>query len=337
MSTQGLINRYARAFVRCALAAGYDYATVCEALDIDADPALETRQFDAETLARISREVKLLMQDEFCGVTASPCRIGAFGLMCELLIFSDTLEEALRKAFRFYTVLTDELRFELHTRGNQATVRMRLAQPEHDPDHFFCEWWFLNWRAIASWLIGEQIPFLSVTFTHHPAVPFEDYGQVFCQECRFAQPEAGFTFDRAFLGRRVIRTAEHLREFIANERIDLVTIPGIQNNLKARVKVQLQQHFNDTQRFPSMEEVAALHHMSSQTLRRHLEEEDTSYRAIKEDIRREVVMKSLGDPRISIGEVSRLGGFAEPNGLTRAVKAWIGLSPKAYRDSVIGG
>ena len=75
--------------------------------------------------------------------------------------------------------------------------------------------------------------------------------------------------------------------------------------------------------------------MSSQTLRRHLEDEDSSYRIIKEEIRREVVMKWLGNAQISIGEVSRMGGFAEPNGLTRAVKAWIGLSPKAYRDSVL--
>jgi AraC-like DNA-binding protein len=335
MSTQGLINRYARAFIRGALAGGCDRTALCRAVGLAPDRDLDAPgDFDAETLARISREVKLLMQDEFCGLTATRCKIGAFGLMCELIVASATLEEALHKGFRFYAVLSDAIHFELQARDNVALVQMQLARPELDRDHFLYEWWFLNWRAIASWLIGEQVPFLSVALPHHPVVPFEDYVQVFSQECRFAQPAAYFTFERKYLAKRVIRTAASLSEFTSNQRIDLVSIPGVENNLKARVKIRLQQQFGASQSFPSMEEIAAQHYMSSQTLRRHLEEDGTSFRALKEDIRREVVMKALGDAGISIGEVSRLGGFAEPNGLTRAVKAWIGLSPKVYRDSI---
>lgn len=338
MSAQDLINRYARAFIRGALSRNYDPAAVSRAVGIPVGAISDiSYDFDPQTLACISREIKLLMQDEFCGLTATPCKIGAFALMCELIIFSDTLEDALRKAFRFYDVLTEAIRFDLRVDDADATVYMCLSDPAIDADDFLCEWWFLNWRAIASWLIGEEIAFGAVAFTHHPAVRFEAYAQVFSKNCRFAQPAAFFSFDRRHLAKRIIRNGEDLCAFTASRSIDLVTIPGIGQSLKARVKGLLQSHFFETQLFLTMETVAARHHMSSQTLRRHLEEEGSSYRAIKEEIRREVVMKWLGNAQISIAEISRMGGFAEPNGLTRAVKSWIGLSPKAYRDSILRG
>lgn len=335
---QALINRYARAFIRAALSRHYDYAMIRRATGIPFDRgAYEACDFDPQTLARLSRETKLLMQDEFCGLTASRCKIGAFALMCELIIVSDTLEDALHKAFRFYAILSDDLGFELRVGAQTASVHMSLADPAADPDNFLCEWWFLNWRAIASWVIGEEIAFDAVAFPHNPAVPFAEYAQVFSKHCKFAQPGASFTFDRRHLAKRIIRNGDDLRAFTASQSIDLVSIPGLGQSLKNRVKLLLQSHFFDTQQFLSMENVAEQHHMSSQTLRRHLQDEGVSYRSIKEEIRREVVMKWLGNAQISISEISRMGGFAEPNGLTRAVKSWIGLSPKAYRDSIIQG
>jgi len=335
MSAQALINRYARAIIRGALSRQYDYSVIRQAVGIPADIGPDDDyDFDPGTLARISRQVKLLMQDEFCGLTATRCRIGAFSLMCDLIIFSDTLEQALRKAFRFYSVLTEDVQFELETAGDTARVFVRLADPAIDADHFLCEWWFLNWRAISSWLIGEEIDLVEVAFSHHPAVAFEGYAQVFSRHCRFGQPQAFFSFDRGHLTKRIIRNTDDLLVFIGNSSIDLVSIPGVEQSLKNRVKAHLQNHFFETQHFPSMEAVAVQYHMSSQTLRRHLEEEGASYRGIKEEIRRDVVMKWLGNSQISISEISRMGGFAEPNGLTRAVKSWIGLSPKAYRDGL---
>ncbi len=336
MSTQALINRYARAFIHCALDRGFDYATVCRSTGMRLDEFNgEQRDFDPATLASLSREIKLLLQDEFCGRTKKPCKIGAFPLMCELMVVSDTLADALSKAFRFYDVLSDDIHFSLQTSKGVSTVSMQLAHPELDRDNFLYEWWFMHWRGLASWLIGEQVPFSAVSLLHHPPLPFEDYVQVFSQNCKFAQTSAWFSFEAKYASKRVVRSVSELQRFSATSTIDLVSVPGVENSLRSRIKSQLQQHFFETQDFFSMEDVAERYHMSSQTLRRHLEDEQTSYRTIKEEIRREVVMKWLSNAQISIGEVARMGGFAEPNGLTRAVKSWIGLSPKAYRDSIL--
>jgi AraC-like DNA-binding protein len=38
---------------------------------------------------------------------------------------------------------------------------------------------------------------------------------------------------------------------------------------------------------------------------------------------------------LSIAEVSYRAGYAEPNGLTRALKTWTGISPTTYRDQTL--
>jgi len=335
MSAQAFINHYSRAFIRGALAQGHSIADICGRAGIAPVSLCEASAFDPEQLAMISREVQVLMDDEFYGLTTRPCKVGAFGLVCDLMVATDTLADALKKAFYGYSIFTEEIRFELSVGPHSASLCVRVAHPEADADHVLCEWWLLKWRAISSWLIGEEIPFLQVAFPHAPAVPVEHYSMVFSRNCRFSQPMAAFSFDRRYLGRRIVRNSADLGRFLASRCFDLMTIPDVAHSLKTGIKNYLESCFAQTRTFPSMEAVAEQYCMCTQTLRRHLDEEGTSYREIKEEIRRGVVMKWLSNIDVPIVEVAHIGGFAEPNGLTRALKSWTGLSPTSFRKKLL--
>lgn len=335
MSAQGLINHYSRAFIRGALAQGHSVAEVCGRAGIAPGSLREANAFDPEKLAVISRAVQVLMDDEFYGLTARRCKVGAFSLVCDLMVATDTLADALKKAFHGYSIFTEEIRFELSVEAHTASVRVCGARPGADVDHVLCEWWLLKWRAISSWLIGEEIPFLQVTFPHAPAVSAEHYTTVFSRNCRFSQPLASFSFDRRYLGKRIVRNNADLGRFLASRCFDLMTIPDVAHSLKTEIKNYLESGFARTRTFPSMEAVAERYYMCTQTLRRHLDEEGTSYREIKEEIRRGVVMKWLSNIDVPIVEVAHIGGFAEPNGLTRALKSWTGLSPTSFRKKLL--
>jgi AraC-like DNA-binding protein len=86
---------------------------------------------------------------------------------------------------------------------------------------------------------------------------------------------------------------------------------------------------------PTMEELAKEFGVSGQTLRRGLKTEGTSYRQIKAEARREVVLSNISDTTLTLSQISVLAGFAETNGLVRAMKAWTGLSPSAFRRVAI--
>lgn len=75
--------------------------------------------------------------------------------------------------------------------------------------------------------------------------------------------------------------------------------------------------------------------VSSQTLHRGVKAENTSYRQIKAEARRGVVESNIADVSLTLSHILVLAGFAEANGLVRAMKSWTGLSPSAFRRSII--
>jgi len=338
MSAPVLVNRYAHAFIDAARAKGYDDQSIRHCAGLTALGSLNEPVYGPPALSNLSRGVKLLMRDEFFGALKSPCKPGAFQMMCELAVDSTTLEQALRKSFRLYALLSDEVRFELHRESaGRAGVSIGLQEMKSDENRFFVEWFMTFWRGIASWLIGEKIPMLSARFIQAPQAPPSEYRVVYSDHCQFASEIAGFTFDAKYLARPVIRDQDDVEKLMATARIDLVTVTGVGGMLNSRLYHLLVTQLRESRRLLSMEEVAGQYHMSTQTLRRRLDQENSSFRAVKEEARRNYVMQLLGNVDIPLGHVSELSGYAESTELTRAVKGWTGLSPRAYRNKILGG
>ena len=74
-------------------------------------------------------------------------------------------------------------------------------------------------------------------------------------------------------------------------------------------------------------------HASPRTLKRRLAEENTTFSAIRDDVRRQRALLLLDDRRLSIGEVATRLGYTELPNFTRAFRKWTGVTPAAYRSS----
>lgn len=332
MAAAGLITRYARTLIHKAESRGYGEAVLCDAIPIAPDLLRDARApIDPQTFFRVSRQLKLLMADEFCGFTRSPCPLGTFEMMCEGTVTGGALGAALQRAFAFYASQTRDLRFELQAHGELAAIELSAAHPEHDPEGFLNEWWFMLWPHLAGWLIGEEIPVVAADFAHARAGQPEEYSEMLSGLCRFSQPQARLLIPARYLERPIVRSRADLNGFLAPKTLDPVALYDGHLSFKSQLKARLRAQLEQTQTLPSIEEAAGECHLSSQTLRRRLQAECTSYRLVKEEVRRELALKFLGCAELPIGEVSLRAGFAEPNGLTRALKAWAGLSPLDLR------
>jgi len=76
--------------------------------------------------------------------------------------------------------------------------------------------------------------------------------------------------------------------------------------------------------------VAAQFSMSNRTLRRRLQEEDTSYQEILDDVRAELACRYLAKEKRGIDEVAFLLGFSDPSAFTKAFRRWTGQTPADY-------
>jgi AraC-like DNA-binding protein len=82
----------------------------------------------------------------------------------------------------------------------------------------------------------------------------------------------------------------------------------------------------------SLDDVAAALTLSSRTLRRKLDKEDTSFRAVVEDERKQMAFQLLRESDMKLDELAAHLGYTDTSSFTRAFRRWSDCSPKEYRQ-----
>jgi AraC-like DNA-binding protein len=287
--------------------------------------------------AALIREVAEQLDDELMGSTHDRIKPGAFRLFIELISHQETLGLALQKLVSLYGIATHSLKFELTVVEGVAYWAMQINPADVDTNGYLRETLPRAVHSLSSFLIGAQIQLREVQFTHKANGPAIEYARIFHCPVLFEQDRHVISFDASYLERRIVRSEEDLAQLWAaiSQKVDGVTIPG-DTSVGEAVRAEARLSFLSTQQFPTLDELADRFFKSPQTLRRRLKEEGIRYADLKEGIRREVVVQWLENPSIPLKQVADIGGFAEPAGLSRAVKHWFGVSPSEYRQQVVG-
>ncbi len=82
---------------------------------------------------------------------------------------------------------------------------------------------------------------------------------------------------------------------------------------------------------------AAALHMTPRTLNRRLEAEGSSFRAIRDALRRDLALSRIAKTRQPLADLAADLGYADPSAFYRAFVGWTGASPSAYRRRLRGG
>jgi AraC-like DNA-binding protein len=292
------------------------------------------RRWTGTDFAHFMRLIGNQLDDAFFGLAKSPCpaRSSQFGV--ELMVLSGTLGEALDRYARFYEVITDGLSLGLEIKGAKVEIEITAADPSLDPHHFLIEWYATRLLGLAQWLIGHEISQFEVEFAHPRQIALSAYKAALGDQITFGATANRLIFPRRHLDRRIIRDIKDLAELSSNS-FDPERRNHLHRTWSSLLKSSLRANLYRMTPLPTMEDLAKEFAVSGQTLRRGLKSEGTSYRQIKAETRREVVLNNITDTSLTLGQISVLAGFAETNGLVRAMKSWTGLSLSAFRRSVV--
>src|SRR5690554_1963265 len=83
----------------------------------------------------------------------------------------------------------------------------------------------------------------------------------------------------------------------------------------------------------TLDEVASALAMSSRSLRRKLEQEGTSFRALVDEERRQTATQILSGSDMKLDELAIHLGYTDTASFTRAFRRWMGVSPGEYRKT----
>ena len=275
----------------------------------------------------------------------------AFEFMCRSVITARTLGEALRIAERYEKLLYPMVGYNIRLLddGESPSVKLSYRVNVKDDESILvpANWdrsgnqatvarasGLEVWHAFCGWLIGQPLEAEEVRV----AAPFlsQDYfgalALVFNCPIYFEADENTLKFPRETLDRRLVHTRDSMNEFLDNIVYHLISAErqpaSTSTAIKSLVSIDLPHGM------PSFTAVAESLHMSESSLRRRLQKENTSYQALKDEIRCDVAIDKLLNDNAKVADLAEYLGFTEPSSFVRSFKSWTGQTPKSYRERI---
>ncbi|WP_190112106.1 AraC family transcriptional regulator [Streptomyces cinnamoneus] len=337
MGSPGITVHHLRAALGGARRLGLDTVPLLQGAGIP--PLLlgdDTAQVTAEQFARLVRGLHRATGDEFLGLGAAPSRPGTFAMMCCTCLACPDLGAALERAVRFYGLFPGGPDLGLERQGGEAVFAVRNDLHGHPEGAFLAECMMTLWHRLAGWLIGRRIPLRWARFAH-PAPPYAaEYPLMFGCPVRCGarpSPTAAAGFDARWLAAPVVRDEEGLGELLRQAPAGLLSRREYGTTVAEQVRHALLRSLGEGRpaRLPEVAQLAARLAVSPATLRRRLQEEGTSYRRLKDQVRRDAAITGLAEGREPIAQLAARLGFSEDTAFHRAFRRWTGMTPGAYR------
>lgn len=179
-------------------------------------------------------------------------------------------------------------------------------------------------------ITAGQVRAREIWLTHEPLAPISAYRAHFKAPVRFGQSMDGLYFDDQDLELPVPDADPQLHE-IATSFIEQ-RFPAATTSVSTRVRAiiaRLLVEGNCTH-----ERVASALGLHTRTLQRRLREEGDSFESIKDSVRRDVALRYLRQPNVSLVRVTEILGYSETSVLSRSCNRWFSASPRQLRNEL---
>jgi AraC-like DNA-binding protein len=324
---------FARAVLKNAVARGLDPISLLRKNRISPRLLLEDNaRISIERFADLQVSTMLAMGDEALGYATRRMPIGCWSMMCHAVIGCETLGQALSRYCRFYQLFEFGVHPCLEEEGGLARIRLVQLDDNVDSVPYLSELVLFNAHRFASWLVQEHLPIQVVELNYAPLAQPIDYRHMYlANPVEFERPQSQLVLSRSLLDKRVTQNETSLRHFLRHPALIMLTQDYASNSWTSRVRHIVRRNLGD---MPELNEVATMLEVHPQTLRRRLSSEGSTFKEIKNQMRRDTALHFLGKQGLSIEEIAHRAGFSESSAFIRAFKGWTGVTPYTYRKGL---
>ncbi len=276
------------------------------------------------------------LDDEGFGLFSWPMRCGSFEFLCRSILTAPTLAEAIARSARYLRLVLPDLAVSLQRERDCAQLCIVETQTLCIGRVFAFEWLLRLLHGLCSWLVGRGIVLDSVRFPYPRPAHADDYALIYTANSLFltsadaATPETTLvaSFAANLLDLPIRRDEAALQNFLIGAPGKLTTLYRRDREMVLRVRNSLRDALPNA---VSLAEVARQLHLSPRTLHRRLEDEGSSFQAIKDALRRDLAIGKLAKTSQALADIAADLGFADASAFYRAFVAWTGMAPAHYR------
>jgi AraC-like DNA-binding protein len=297
-----------------------------ESLD---DPSLLTsvRQY-----AAVCKNAMTLSRDP-----ATPFKVGArlhlsaYGMYGYALMSCLSLRDYFKLGVKYHRLATPTLTIEWTEYPDKAVWTFPdafISSPSRELREFLIEQQFTQHVTHLQDVAGRSCPPMKACFSYPAPAHADIYPEYLGCPCHFDQEHCELIYDSAILEHKPQLAHRHSAALL-QETCDRL-IGQAKTSVGASGEVY-QVLMRTPGIFPSMEVVAHALKMTSRTLRRRLEAEETSFVAIVDDVRCSLATEYLKTTNMSTDDIAMLLGFSDAANFRRALKRWTGKGPGELR------
>lgn len=261
----------------------------------------------------------------------SRSRIGSFNLMCQLAINEPTLREAILRCCQFYNLIWGDIRIRLSSESssNLAFLSIHFSDTSLDYDNTTTDCTLVLLHRFFSWLVNKNIHLHHVSYRCSKPSHSSEHSRLFRSPIEYSNGKSAIAFPKELLRLPVCQNKESLNTFLKGAPGNLMVIPNNEDTLTNQIRRVLTHSLHSDP--PSLEQIAGELCATTQTIRRKLKKENTSYQEIKDQLRQDSAINLLCNSDLPINEIALQLGFSEPSTFHRAFKKWTGTTPGTYR------
>ncbi len=286
-------------------------------------------RYPVEGMCRLWRLAAQVTGDPYFGLKAAgfwhPTTMNALGYSW---MASDSLRDALTRMTRYGRLVTTVAEMKLEEFDDHFTFRIRPLIARSKVPNEAVDTALATFVNMCRMSYGDDFHPLRVV-TQRPEFDHPTrYLEYFCAPVEFSAPDNVLYFSKESLEAHLPTANPRLARI--NDRVITEYLAQFDKGstaMRVRAKlIDLLSAGNVTQ-----QDVAGSLHMSLRTLQRKLRGENTSYKDLLDETRRELANQYLRQACLSVSEVTYLLGFSEPSNFTRAFKRWTGRTPSEFR------
>lgn len=291
----------------------------------------KSEMFSFQQFAAASQFIEQKIKDPELGLHLGELySLAALGIVGQLIQFSRTIKEAIEKACSNFNLISNVLQLKLDIKRQSFFLIFEINQNAltHTATKHLLSSSMVFALKELKFLIDKSYTPLRVACSF-PSQQWEEYKRVFGQKVQFNATANYLEFDNSMLEQPILFSDYELLLTLEKEACKRLTaMPEPSVSLKTKIESIIYALLDPA--LPSIEDVAANLNMSSRSLQRKLEEKNTSYSEITENIKKDLAVSYL-EKNLSIKEVSYLMGYTEPSTFVSAFKKWFGITPFSYQ------
>lgn len=278
------------------------------------------------------RAVALAGQQGLGLVYARALKVTLHGPLGMMALSSPSVGDAIDAAARYITLRAPFLSVRHEIERDSAVITFEPRWDLGDLEVFLLEVMLVSLVHMAEQLLGEPMEGAQICLRSATPPYLADLAATVPASLRYEQPASQLRAPLAAFA-AAPRLADPAVAALAREQCE----QEFRQLLDAAdsVAAQVAQHLRGMPEgvpLPGLEEMAALLHLSSRTMKRRLQDEQAPYRDLLDAELRQRAMRLLGESRLAISEVAYQLGYSDVSNFSRAFRRWTGKTPRQWRS-----